>query len=112
MPATNICRSPHKYFDAALVALYEFPEMMAINRRMLGSYKSAVGSMDFKLYRDCIAYSLTRRCRDQYPISLITEAPDESVYGEDFRIAHEAQYRVVMAVAEVLSGATNHNGSE
>ena len=92
--------------EAALLALYEFPEMMAINRRMLRSYENAVGSLHFKLYRNCIAYTLTRQCREAYPISLITEAPDESVYGEDFRIAHEAQYRVIMAVAKVLSGTT------
>ena len=89
--------------DAALQALYEYPEMMAINRRMLRSYKRIIGSLDFELYRDCIPYTLTRCTREPYPISLITEAPDESVYGEDFRIAHEAQYRVVMAVAAVVS---------
>lgn len=97
--------------DAALRALYELPELIAINRRMLCSYENVVGSLDFKLYRDCIAYTLTRQKREPYPISLITEAPDESVYGEDFRIAHEAQYRVVMAVAEVLGG-TSYQRSE
>ncbi|ASJ73268.1 hypothetical protein [Granulosicoccus antarcticus] len=89
--------------DAALEALYEFPEMMAVNRRMLRSYESVVGSLDFELYRDCIPYTLTQRPREPYSISLITEAPDESIYGEDFRIAHEAQYRVIMAVAELLA---------
>ncbi len=92
--------------DAALQALYEYPEMMAINRRMLRSYERVVGSLDFELYRDCIPFTLTQQVREPYSVSLITEAPDESVYGEDFRIAHEAQYRVVMAVAAVVSGAT------
>lgn len=90
--------------DAALLALYEYPEMMAINRRMLRTYQNAVGSLDFQIYRDCIPYFLTQHARGPYAISLITEAPDESIYGEDFRIAHEAQYRVVMAVGELLSG--------
>lgn len=90
--------------DAALQALCEFPEMMAVNRRMLRSYESVVGSLDFEIYRDCIPYTLTQRTREPYSISLITEAPDESIYCEDFRIAHEAQYRVVMAVAELLAG--------
>ena len=92
-----------RILDAALQALYDFPELMAINRRMLRSYERIIGSLDFELYRDCIPYTLTHRYREPYPISLITEAPDESVYGEDFRIAHEAQYRVVMAVAAVVS---------
>jgi len=92
--------------DGALEALYDYPEMMAINRRMLRSYERVVGSLDFELYRDCIPYTLTQQVREPYAISLITEAPDESVYGEDFRIAHEAQYRVVMAAAAVVSGTT------
>lgn len=36
--------------DAALQALCEFPEMMAVNRRMLRSYESVVGSLDFEIY--------------------------------------------------------------
>ena len=91
-----------RVLDVALCALYEFPEMMSINRRMLRTYASAVGSLDLEIYRDCIPYTLTQCSRSPYAISLITEAPDESIYGEDFRIAHEAQYRVVMAVAGLL----------
>ena len=92
-----------KVLDAAMQALYEYPEMMAINRRMLRSYEQVVGSLDFKLYKECIPYTLTQQFRKPYPVSLITEAPDESIYGEDFRVAHEAHYRVIMAVANAVS---------
>lgn len=100
-------KNASQVLDAALRALYQYPEMMAINRRMLRSYERAIGSLNFEIYRNCIPYTLTRRVRGPYPISLITEAPDESIYGEDFRVAHEAQYRVVMAVAELLANFPN-----
>ncbi len=37
-----------------------------------------------------------------YPVTLITEATDETIRGEAFRIAHEAQDRTVLAVAGAL----------
>ena len=97
--------------DAALQALHDYPEMMAINQRMLRSYERVIGSLDFTLYRDCIPYTLNRQFRKPYPVSLITEAPDESVYGEDFRIAHEAHYRVIMAVAETMACVSTSTAS-
>ena len=37
-----------------------------------------------------------------FPVTIITEAPDETVYGENFQILHEAQMRCVIAGARVL----------
>ncbi|RVV99927.1 peptidase M14 [Mesobaculum littorinae] len=88
--------------QAAVQALADFPDLAAQNRRMLNLYDRYVASRAFEVEAGCIP--ITRRAEGDpgYPVSLITEAADETIYGEDFRIAQEGQYRVVRAVAALL----------
>jgi hypothetical protein len=94
--------------EAALDALAGFPELVAQNRRMLDLYGRYVSQRSFEVHRGAIPFTVTPTADPDYPVTLITEAPDETIRGEDFRIAHEAQYRTVRAVAAALAtrGAT------
>ncbi|WP_334062938.1 peptidase M14 [Limimaricola cinnabarinus] len=87
---------------AGLDALAEFPELAAQNRRMLELYRRYVGEESFEVHAGCIPFTVSRDAEALYPVTLITEAADETVGGEDFRIAQEGQYRVVRAVAGML----------
>ncbi|WOI57130.1 peptidase M14 [Palleronia sp. LCG004] len=91
-----------RVLGAGLAALAEFPELVAQNRRMLALYDSYVSGRSFDVYADAIPYTIREEADPGYPVTLITEAPDETIGGEDFRIAQEGQYRVVMAVARAL----------
>jgi hypothetical protein len=88
--------------QAGLDALVDFPELMAQNRRMLDLYRRYVGAESFEVHAGCIPFTVGREAEALYPVTLITEAADETVGGEDFRIAQEGQYRVVRAVSDML----------
>ena len=88
--------------QAGLEALAAFPELAAQNRRMLDLYRRYVGAESFEVHGGCIPFTVSREAEALYPVTLITEAADETIGGEDFRIAQEGQYRVVRAVAGML----------
>lgn len=88
---------------AALQALVGFPELAEQNRRMLALYDRYVSDRSFEVYEGCIPFTVSKTPDDFYPVTLITEAPDETIYGEDFRIAQTGQSLVVGAVAELLA---------
>ena len=93
-----------RVLEVALEALAGVPELMAQNRRMLTLYDRYVSRRAFDRYEECIPFTVAETTDEDYPITLITEAPDETIYGEDFRIAQEGQYVVVRAVARLLAG--------
>lgn len=88
--------------QAAIAAVMGYPEQVAMNKEMLSRYLGTVGGADFPIAHDVVPYSITEYPNQDYPIELITEAPDETVQGDWFRIAQESHYRVVMAVARWL----------
>ncbi len=88
---------------AATDAIAGHPEQMRQNAAMMRRYLTAIPDPDFEIARGCIPHATTETTTEPYPVALITEAPDETIDGEDFRIAQESQYRVVMAVAGMLS---------
>ena len=91
-----------RVLDAAIDAIAGHPEQMRQNAEMMRRYLSAIPEPDFELSHGCIPHSTTEMETEPYPVTLITEAPDETIDGEDFRIAQESQYRVVMAIARML----------
>ncbi len=88
--------------QVAIEAVMGYPEQVAMNKEMLSRYLGTVGEADFPIAHDVVPYSMAEYPNQDYPIELITEAPDETVQGDWFRIAQESHYRVVMAVARWL----------
>lgn len=88
--------------EAAITAISGHPEQMRQNAAMMRRYLAANPAPDFEVAEGCIPHSTTETESEPYPVALITEAPDETINGEDFRIAQESQYRVVMEIARAL----------
>jgi hypothetical protein len=88
--------------NAGLEALASFEPLVDQNRRMLDMYDRYVSNRAFQIHAGCIPFTAHPEADPSYPVTIITEAPDETISGEDFRIAHEGQYRVVRAIAAVL----------
>ena len=82
--------------------LQEYDPIIALNRAHLARFgQYSAEEMGFSITKD-IAH-LTQEFPDSlFPVTIITEAPDETVYGENFQILHEAQMRCVIAGARVL----------
>lgn len=88
--------------DAALEALADDPELVAQTRRMPALCERYVPHGPFEVREGAIPFTTSVVPGMLYPVTLITEATDETIRGEAFRIAHEAQYRTVLAVAGAL----------
>ena len=97
-----------RVLHAALEALASCPGLVAQNRRMLARYDRYVSERAFEIHAGSIPYTISAAPDAPYPVTLITEAPDETIGGEDFRLAHEAQFRTVVAVADVLDAESRN----
>ena len=86
--------------DACVRALNGFPELMALNAMQLRRRERYLPgeAMDVRAGVPVFVGELRGGA---FPLCLVSEAPDETVYGQRFRSLHEAQRRTVLAaVAE------------
>ena len=82
--------------------LQEYEPIMELNRKQLDRFRQySGGEVGFDITKD-VAHFTQEFPDSLFPITIITEAPDETVYGEDFHILHEAQMRCAIAGARVL----------
>lgn len=92
-----------KVLNAAILAVAGYHAQMQQNKQMLRRYLSIVEVPNFQISHEVIPYTIQPQTNSIYPVEIITEAPDETVYGESFRIAHETQYRVILGIADALT---------
>ncbi len=85
--------------ERAASALAEDAELVAFNRRQLGAMRAHSLAQPFSMLGD-IPYTLSEATADATPLTLISEAPDETVYGRAFLMQQAAQMRVVLACYE------------
>ena len=84
------------------LATYE--PLVALNKAQLARYRHHVEDVSFAVDRN-IPFMISEEEAGLFPITIITEAPDETIYGEDFIIAHTAQMRAVLAAVEAYRRA-------
>ena len=89
--------------EAAIQAVIEHDAQRQQNTEMLKRFFDIVEGSNFKVAEGVVPYMIDENNDTDYPIEIITEAPDETVYGEDYRVAHESHYRVIMAIAKALA---------
>lgn len=87
--------------DRIIEDLASYAPIIALNNRQLAAHSRYAGTRDFEVRRGIPVF--VREVADQlFPLTIITEAPDETIDGADFIIAHTAQMRVVLAAAAAL----------
>lgn len=72
------------------------PGLVEYNQRQIEVFEAHAGSLEF-LTRHHIPYLLTPDDQQLTPLQLITEYPDETIYDDDFIMAHQVQYETVMS---------------
>jgi len=77
------------------------PGLAAFNRRQAALFEAHLGGPREPSHAG-IPYSIAPRLRPGPPLSLVTEFPDETIEGEEFRLAHAVQREAVLAAAEWL----------
>lgn len=80
-------------------ALAQIPALAALNARQIALYEFHAGRLDFEVI-DGIPCMVSEHATQAPAVTLITEYPDETVYGDAFRLAHDAQSRAVLAAYE------------
>jgi hypothetical protein len=93
--------------DAALTFLQELtrrliqdPELRAFNESQLAAYRTHAGEVPFPVYNS-IPCQIVETEVPLVPLTLITEYPDETIYGDAFRLAHTTQMRTVLETADL-----------
>ncbi len=86
------------------------PALRAFNEAQLRVWKAHAGEPDFPVF-DTIPCIVAERADQATPYQLITEYPDETIYGEAFRLAHTTQMNTVLFAAALLREATLSSGA-
>lgn len=86
--------------------LSRFKELVEFNDAQLKQYARYVESIPFRI-ENSIPLFVSEVEDGLYPITLITEAPDESVYGDMFVFLQNMQTQVVISASEALSRLIN-----
>lgn len=90
--------------QAVIDDLADYAPIVSLNKTHLARYKAHVPGYSFLVDRHIPVYASEQE-EGLFPITLITEAPDETIYGPDFVIAHTAQMRAVLAAVKAYQAA-------
>lgn len=81
--------------DSVTAALADWPELMTFNAAQCGVFEAHTDARPYEMLRGtpCLFAVREQSC----PLELVTEFPDETVTGPDFRLGQAAQLAVVSA---------------
>jgi len=86
--------------------LADYEPLVALNRAQLSRYLRYVPAPPFEIRKDIPVFA-SEVDTGLFPVTIITEAPDETIYGPDFIVAHTAQMRAVLAAAAALAAGAS-----
>jgi hypothetical protein len=81
--------------------LSALPSLMAFNKKQLASYNAHAGDLPFEVIFGT-ACTISEVNRPGAALTLITEFPDETIYGDPFIFAHDTQTATVLAAVEAM----------
>ncbi|MBY8916982.1 peptidase M14 [Nitratireductor sp. L1-7-SE] len=90
-----------RLIEKVTAKLAKVPGLVAFNEAQIRLYEIHAGALQFEVLNG-FPITITEVDRHDAPMTLITEYPDETVYGEAFRLAHEAQTQTVLAAYDAL----------
>ncbi|WP_262030240.1 M14 family zinc carboxypeptidase [Microvirga sp. Mcv34] len=88
--------------EAVTAGLSAVPGLAEFNRRQIEICSIHSGGTPYEIIND-IPCLITADERHPTPLTLITEFPDETIYGDAFRFAHTVQMATVIAAEEAYS---------
>lgn len=82
--------------DAVTAHLSGLPDLIAFNREQIALYETHAGDANYTIVNGfpCL---ISVDDRHAVPLTIITEYPDETVYGDAFVAGHDAQMETVLA---------------
>ena len=93
-------RLAEQFIEQVTLKLNVYPEVMAMNQAQIDVYQIHAGETGFRMINGypCLISAVEEA---DYPLQLITEYPDETIYGDDFIAGHKVQQATVLAAYEV-----------
>ncbi len=88
--------------EAVTTGLSAVPGLIEFNRRQIEICAIHSGGTPYEIIND-IPCLITADERHPTPLTLITEFPDETIYGEAYRFAHTVQMATVIAAEEAFT---------
>ncbi|MDP3616841.1 MAG: hypothetical protein Q8R49_03315 [Rhodoferax sp.] len=88
------------FLQALTAALAQDPALREFNARQQALWRAHWGELPYPVLNG-IACLVSEDQRSRVPFTLISEFPDETIYGEAFRLAHETQTRTVLLGAQL-----------
>ncbi len=93
------------FLHALTARVIATPGLRAYNASQIAAWHAHAGAIPFAVING-IPCNIVESDRATVPFTLITEYPDETIYGDAFRLAHETQHATVMAAVDLfLAGA-------
>ena len=90
------------FLEALTAHLAEDAELAAFNATQLAAWAAHAGAVPFPVLHG-IPCNISESPRQSLPWQLITEYPDETIYGDAFRLAHRTQLRTALKAVELFS---------
>lgn len=90
-----------RLIEKVTAELAKVPGLVAFNAAQIRLYEIHAGALQFEVLNG-FPITITEVDRHDAPMTLITEYPDETIYGDAFRLAHEAQTQTVLAAYDAL----------
>lgn len=89
------------FLQALTAKLAEVPGLMALNAVQMAAWTAHAGHAPEPIHNG-ISCTLTEVSGAAVPYMLITEFPDETIYGDDYRLGHTVQMATVLAAASLF----------
>lgn len=89
--------------DIVTTKLARIPGLAAMNQRQIDLYKQHAGALECSIQNGFVC-ECEEDERYTAPVTLITEYPDETIYGEAFILAHTAQMEAALAAYGAWQG--------
>lgn len=90
-----------RLLEKVTTELAKVPGLVEFNARQIRLYEIHAGTLQFEVLNG-FPITISEDDRHEAPMMLITEYPDETIYGDAFRLAHEAQAQTVVAAYDAL----------
>jgi hypothetical protein len=89
--------------EGLTAALARVPGLGEFNRAQLAAYEIHVGERPDRILHD-IPCEVAEDDQAPFPLTLVTEFPDETIYGDLFVLAHTVQMETVLAAEAIYAG--------
>jgi hypothetical protein len=97
----GLAAQAHTFLQALTAKLIADPALAALNAEQIAAYQAHLGPVADPIYHGIIC-EVGENTRMVPPYTLVTEFPDETIYGDAFRLAHTTQMLTVLHAADLL----------